>query len=91
MSFRSVAGLSGFAVHSVRSAPNRDIWIGTDERGVARIDARTGKVAWFGERQGLAGRAVYKLRFDREQRLVGSHRSRPLHSHASVQEILAHH
>ena len=69
MSFRRVAGLGGFAVHSVRSAPNGDIWIGTDERGVARIDARTGKVEWFAERQGLADRPVYKLCFDRERRL----------------------
>ena len=69
MSFRSVAGLSGFAVHSVRRSSKGDIWIGTDERGVARIDAQTGKAEWFGEKQGLADRAVYTLRFDHEQRL----------------------
>jgi diguanylate cyclase (GGDEF)-like protein len=69
MSFRSVAGLSGFPVHSVRRSPNGDIWIGTETRGAARIDARTGKAEWFGERQGLVGKAAYTLRFDREQRL----------------------
>jgi len=69
MSFRSVAGLSGFAVHSVRRSPNGDIWIGTETRGAARIDAQTGKAEWFGERQGLQGKAAYTLRFDREQRL----------------------
>ena len=38
-------------------------------RGVARIDAQTGKAEWFGERQGLVDKAAYTLRFDREQRL----------------------
>ena len=69
MSFRSVPGLSGFAVHSVRRSSKGDIWIGTETRGVARIDAQTGKAEWFGERQGLADRAAYTLRFDHEQRL----------------------
>jgi ligand-binding sensor domain-containing protein len=69
MSFRSVAGMSGFPVHSVRGSSNGDIWIGTETRGAARIDARTGKAEWFGEQQGLVGKAAYTLRFDREQRL----------------------
>ncbi len=69
MSFKSVAGLDGFAVHSMGRSPNGDIWIGTTERGVARIDARTGNAEWFGERQGLTDRVAYTLRFDREQRL----------------------
>jgi diguanylate cyclase (GGDEF)-like protein len=69
MSFKSVAGLDGFAVHSVRRSSNGDIWIGTETRGAARIVGRTGKVEWFGEKQGLIGKAAYTLRFDREQRL----------------------
>lgn len=69
MYFKSVPGLNGFAVHSVRRAPNGDIWIGTESRGVARIDRRTGKAEWFGEAQGLNGKAAYTLRFDREHRL----------------------
>ena len=28
-------------MHSLRSAPNGDIWVGSEGRGVARIDART--------------------------------------------------
>jgi ligand-binding sensor domain-containing protein len=31
------------------------------------MDARTGKIEWFGEEQGLAGRAAYTLRFDSQQ------------------------
>jgi len=41
----------------------------TETRGAARIDAQSGKAEWFGERQGLVGKAAYTLRFDREQRL----------------------
>jgi ligand-binding sensor domain-containing protein len=43
MTFKSIAGLDGLAVHSLRSAPNGDVWIGTETRGAARIDSRTHK------------------------------------------------
>ena len=69
MSFKPIGGLGGFAVHSLRRSPNGDLWIGTETRGAGRVDARTGKVEWFGEEQGLIGKAAYTLRFDREQRL----------------------
>jgi len=69
MSFKPIGGLGGFAVHSLRRSPNGDLWIGTETRGAARIDARTGKAEWFGEEQGLIGKAAYTLRFDREHRL----------------------
>lgn len=64
-----VAGLSGFPVHSVQLDPSGNLWAGTETRGAARIDSRTGKVQWFGDAQGLTGKAAYTLRFDREQRL----------------------
>ena len=64
-----VPGLSGFPVHSLQADPRGDLWIGTETRGAARMDARTGRVQWFGDEQGLSGKAAYKLRFDREQRL----------------------
>jgi diguanylate cyclase (GGDEF)-like protein len=69
MAFNSVPGLDGFPVHTLQRSSNGDIWLGTETRGVARIDARTGKAEWFGEKRGLAGKAAYTLRFDREQRL----------------------
>lgn len=69
MAFKRVAGLGPIPVHSLQSALNGDLWIGTETRGAARIDARRGKVEWFGEAQGLAGKAAYGLRFDRERRL----------------------
>lgn len=65
------AGLTGFAVHAVREEASGSgaLWIGTEAHGVARLDTRTGKVHWFGEAQGLPGKSVYTLRFDREKRL----------------------
>ena len=69
ISWKKVAGLVGFPVHSLQMAPAGDLWIGTETRGAARIDARTGGVQWFGQKQGLSGKAAYTLRFDREQRL----------------------
>jgi len=64
-----VPGLSGFPVHSLQTDPRGDLWVGTETHGAARMDARTGRVQWFGEGQGLLGQAAYTLRFDREQRL----------------------
>jgi diguanylate cyclase (GGDEF)-like protein len=69
MAFKPVQGMMGFAVHSVQQAKDGSIWIGTESRGVARMDARTLKPEWFGEAQGLFGKAAYTLRFDHEQRL----------------------
>jgi len=69
ISWKKVAGLDSFPVHSLQLAPGGDLWIGTETRGAARIDARTGRVQWFGQERGLAGKAAYTLRFDREQRL----------------------
>jgi diguanylate cyclase (GGDEF)-like protein len=67
--WKKVAGLVGFPVHSLQMTPGGDLWIGTETRGAARIHARTGSVQWFGQKQGLSGKAAYTLRFDREQRL----------------------
>jgi diguanylate cyclase (GGDEF)-like protein len=61
--------LDGIPVHAVRMAPNGDLWLGTETRGAARLDVRTWKVKWFGDQQGLEGKAAYTLLFDREQRL----------------------
>ncbi len=67
--WKKVAGLDTFPVHSVRAGARGDLWLGTETRGVARMDPRTGGIKWFGEAQGLTGKAAYTIRFDREQRL----------------------
>jgi len=69
MTFKKVAGLSGFAVHGIQKAASGHLWLGTETRGVANFDPRTGKTVWFGEAQGLGGKAAYRLRLDLEQRL----------------------
>jgi ligand-binding sensor domain-containing protein len=61
--------LTGFPVHAVREAPNGDLWIGTEMRGVGRFEVKSGHVHWFGESQGLVGKAGYILQVDREGRL----------------------
>jgi ligand-binding sensor domain-containing protein len=69
IAWKKVAGLAGLPVHSLQMAPGGDLWVGTETRSAARLHARTGKVRWFGQAQGLSGKAAYTLRFDREQRL----------------------
>jgi diguanylate cyclase (GGDEF)-like protein len=69
VAFTTVPGFKGIFVHSLRRAPNGEIWIGSEGRGVARIEPRTLTARWFGEAEGLTGKHIYNLRFDREQRL----------------------
>ncbi len=69
MTWTRVPGLDGFPVHSVRLASDGDLWLGTETRGVARLHVRSGRVQWFGEAQGLSGKAAYTVRLDRAQRL----------------------
>ncbi len=67
--WKKVAGLDGFPVHSVRMAPNGDLWAGTEAHGALRLKIRSGEVQRFGEAEGLLGRSPYTLRFDHQQRL----------------------
>jgi len=68
-SWKGVAGMVGFPVHSLQMAPGGDLWIGTETHGVARMDPRSGNAQWISQKQGLSGSAAYTLRFDREQKL----------------------
>ena len=69
ISFKGVAGMTGFSVHSLQKGPDGDLWIGTEARGVAQIDAVTGKPKWLGNANGLTERDAYTVRFDHEKRL----------------------
>src|ERR1700691_27211 len=69
MVWKQVAGVGNFPVHSLQLAPDGDLWLGTETQGAGRMRLPAGSVEWFGEAQGLTGRQVYTLRFDREQRL----------------------
>jgi diguanylate cyclase (GGDEF)-like protein len=69
MRWSKAKGFWGMPVHAVRAAPDGALWIGTETRGAARFDPRTGSTRWFGEAEGLIGKEAYTLCFDRERRL----------------------
>jgi signal transduction histidine kinase/DNA-binding response OmpR family regulator len=58
-----------FPVHSVKAERDGSLWLGTEQRGAARIDARSGKIQWFGSREGLEGISPYSLFLDHSQRI----------------------
>lgn len=66
--WKKVAGFEGINVNVVRAGPDGALWIGTDPKGIARMDARTGRLKWLGDAEDRA-RAIYELRFDHQQRL----------------------
>ena len=67
--WNKVAGLQGFSAHGVRLGPDGGVWVGTETHGLARLKVRTGRVEWFGERQGLRAKDASTLSFDSENRL----------------------
>jgi diguanylate cyclase (GGDEF)-like protein len=87
LSFKPVAGMDGFPVHSVHALPSGDLWLGTETRGVARFDPRTQKAEWFGDRQGLTGKAAYALCLDSEQNLWVSSEVGLFIAHAPYREF----
>jgi diguanylate cyclase (GGDEF)-like protein len=95
ITWKKFAAVGDVAVHSVRLAPGGDVWIGTESHGAARIRADTGSVEWFGEKQGLTGKAPYTLRFDHQARLWAATESglfvarAPYHSFSRVAELPA--
>jgi ligand-binding sensor domain-containing protein len=56
-------------VHAVRLDKGGNLWLGTEGYGVGRLDARTGRVAWFRRDQGLGGEYPSSLVVDRSQRI----------------------
>ncbi len=66
-----VEELAGFAVHAVQFAPDTSgtVWLGTEARGVAQLETRTGRLTWIDKSRGLTGVSAYTLRFDRQKRM----------------------
>jgi diguanylate cyclase (GGDEF)-like protein len=64
-----VTELGSVTVHSLQMDTDGDLWVGTEDRGAARIHLATHAVTWFGARQGLTERSVYTLHFDHQRRL----------------------
>ena len=63
------AGPGDISIHSVLPDGQGRLWIGTEGRGAARLDTRTGRVEWFGREQGLMADSPSALMLDRENRI----------------------
>ncbi len=61
--------IGSLPVHAVRLAADGSLWLGTERKGAARIDPRTGTVEWFGQAQGLTGVSPFALALDRSGRV----------------------
>jgi len=61
--------LANLPVHSLQKDRAGDLWVGTSQRGIARVHLSTGAVSWYGSAEGVTAKAAYTLRFDREHRL----------------------
>lgn len=48
---------------------DRSIWVGTSDHGLARIDARTGRIEWLKQDRGLAGSVLFSMVIDRSRRV----------------------
>jgi diguanylate cyclase (GGDEF)-like protein len=64
-----LGALANRQVHSLQNGENGDLWVGTTHMGIARVHLSTGTVTWYGDAQGLTGKAAFTIRFDREHRL----------------------
>jgi signal transduction histidine kinase/ActR/RegA family two-component response regulator len=67
--WQKIASVGTVPVHAVRLDREGWIWLGTESRGAARLDPRTGKLEWLGENRGLAGKSPYALMLDRNHRI----------------------
>jgi diguanylate cyclase (GGDEF)-like protein len=56
-------------VHSLQKDQDGNLWVGTTHKGIARVHLATGTVTWYGDAEGLTGKAAFTIRFDREHRL----------------------
>jgi ligand-binding sensor domain-containing protein len=56
-------------VHALRAEPGGSLWLGTERKGAARIDFRSGRIDWFGPKQGPEGMSPFALTLDRSGRV----------------------
>ncbi len=54
-------------VHAVQQAADGALWLGTDGRGVARFDTKSGNARWFGRDAGLAANSPNAVLIDKDQ------------------------
>ena len=56
-------------VHSIRSDSQGRLWLGTESRGAALLDPKTGSLRWFDRRRGLTSESPYMVLLDRKNRI----------------------
>jgi diguanylate cyclase (GGDEF)-like protein len=64
-----LGALANLSAHSLQKDREGNLWVGTTHKGIARVHLATGTVTWYGDAQGLTGKAAFTIRFDREHRL----------------------
>ena len=67
--WRRHAGVGKVPVHALCIDRDSNIWFGTEQAGVGRIDARSGRVEWYKNDRGLAAESPYSLALDSSERL----------------------
>ena len=56
-------------VVTLQPEQDRSVWLGTSGHGVARIDARTGRIEWLKQDRGSAGLVPFSMAIDRSHRI----------------------
>ena len=56
-------------IHALQLEEDGSLWLGTEQNGAARIDARTGQVEWYKQDRGLDGLMPFSLAIDRSHRV----------------------
>jgi diguanylate cyclase (GGDEF)-like protein len=64
-----LGALANLPVHSLQKDQAGNLWVGTSQRGIARVNLSSKAVKWFTSAEGLTGKAAFTMRFDREHRL----------------------
>jgi diguanylate cyclase (GGDEF)-like protein len=59
--------LGAIPVHAVQAGADGKLWLGTDVRGIARFDPKSGAVQWFGKAEGLAANSTNAILVDHNQ------------------------
>lgn len=91
--WRKQPGIGNTPVHSVRADSEGTLWIGTETRGIARLNPATGSLDWIGSAQGLDAKSPYSLLLDTQNHIWAASESGlfvadlPFHSFRLVAEL----
>ncbi len=65
--WRPERALGVVPVHAVQAGADGRLWLGTDSRGIARFDPKSGSVKWFGPAEGLSANSPNAILIDHDQ------------------------